>query len=364
MGRAINVPLHHYFATLLHCSKKLTCKHLSFLLQPPPQISRYDLSLLHVWPPARKSVTRAQTFFHVVMQRLHILFLAAPLGLLTVAVRYGSTVLNDGYVQIPIDYTLLPPMATFSAFIMGTVLNNVMSDYKESEKIPAEVLGYFHGLLMFARVEASTHGYDVKPMLREVEAMLLCFMAHLDHRDTDFSEAVKGFNNAYLEYCRIAAREAHRVGAHVEFEGPQHMVVELQKKWGRVNDISRTSILLPGYTLIDLLCMLMLATLISVSWKTVDYRISGTTTGYWACGIFSTIIIYLAILVRFLDDPFEWPSGFHFKTYVNGAPISLSIRDEIFYVCGIDFEPVFADFGSELRELLYKPSTPKHVSEY
>ena len=328
----------------------------SLPLSQPHQISRYDLSALHVWPPARKSVTRARSFFHVLMQRLHILVLAAPLGMLTVAVRYGSTVLNGGYVEIPIDYTLLAPIVTISSFIMGTVLNNVMADYKESEKIPAEVLAYFQGLLMFARVEATTHGYDVKPMLREVEAMLLCFMAHLDHRDTDFSEAIKGFNNAYLEFCRIAAREAHRVGAHVEFEGPQHMVVELQKKWGRVNDISRTSIILPGYTLIDLLCMLMLGTLISVTWKTVDVHISGATTGYWACGIFSTTIIYIAILVRRLDDPFDWPSGFHFDTYVNGAPISLSFKDELMYVCGIDFEPVFADFGSELRELLYKAS--------
>ena len=33
------------------------------------------------------------------------------------------------------------------------------------------------------------------------------------------------------------------------------------------------------------------------------------------------------------------------------------------YICGIDFEPLFADFGSELRELLYKDAERSDAPE-
>ena len=205
-----------------------------------------------------------------------------------------------------------------------------MADYKESEKIPAELLAYFHGLMMAARVEAATKGYDVKPLLREIEAMLLCLMAHLDHRDTDFSEAVKCFNLAFLSFCNIIYENAEKVGKgnEINFEEEQHMTVELLKKWGRMNDISRNSIILPGYTLVDMIVWLNLGALMCVTWKD-DGRVSGKDTGYMACGIFATIIIYIAVLVRKLDDPFDWPSAFHFNTYVNGAPIALTFSEEL-----------------------------------
>lgn len=129
-----------------------------------------------------------------------------------------------------------------------------------------------------------------------------------------------------------------------------------------MNDISRTSIILSAYTLLDVLTAIMIATLVSVQYKTQLESVSGAidfeyapVSGYWVTGIFSTVVIYIGILARSLDDPFDCSPGFHFETYVNGGPVLPPILGEFMCVNSIDFEPLFADFGSELRELLYKP---------
>lgn len=85
-------------------------------------ISKYDISRLHAWPPARTRVTTRQHVQHIIFQRLHILVYAVPLGLAVVLARYLNLTFNGGKPVTAIDYTLVAPMVTIAAFIMGTVL--------------------------------------------------------------------------------------------------------------------------------------------------------------------------------------------------------------------------------------------------
>jgi hypothetical protein len=191
----------------------------------------YDLTRVQRWPPLRKRRSKSETFFHWFIQRTNVLLLAGPLALLVVAIRYGNLTLNNGRPLTMIDSTIVLPVVTVVSFIMGIVLHSVIADYRESEKIPAELLACFHGILMYARKDALLVGYDPKPILREVEAMLLCVMAHFDNKSkVDFHEAVAAFNNSFLEYCRISDDEHLKKGSQCDLENPQHMVAELTKK--------------------------------------------------------------------------------------------------------------------------------------
>jgi hypothetical protein len=126
-----------------------------------------------------------------------------------------------------------------------------------------------------------------------------------------------------------------------------------------VNDISRTSIVLSAFTLLDVLCAIMIATLISLSYG------SDAASGYWVTGIFSIIFLYINIFVHSLNSPFDSPPGMHFDTYVNGAPISPPFLAALSGINGISTESLFSDFGSELRELLYATSNDvaSHIYE-
>lgn len=107
-------------------------------------VSGWDLKRLEAWPPARKERTTAYLYIQWAFERFHVLLLTIPLTACVLAARYGNSQLNKEHVQharalvaetstyqLPLDYTVLAPMITISAFIMGIVLSNVMSDYKE-----------------------------------------------------------------------------------------------------------------------------------------------------------------------------------------------------------------------------------------
>lgn len=75
-------------------------------------------------------------------------------------------------------------------------------------------------------------------------------------------------------------------------------------------------------------------------------------TGYWACGIFSILVIYLNLFIRQLDDPFAWPQGFWFESYVNGDEVETTLAQALTMACNVDLVSLFVDFGYQLRELL------------
>jgi hypothetical protein len=309
----------------------------------------YDRALLDVWPPsppvARTSLESLVTF---IVLRFRILFTAVPLALIVVLIRWLNII--DGGAETPVEAVVLPPLITAAVFVMATVLSNVMADYKESEKLPAEIVSYLNTLVAFARTEAAAYGFDEKPMLLNVEDMLLCVVATLD-RKVDFSHGLATFHEAFVAYCVYAQGQAHHNGDHIDMLGPEHATEELVKKWTRIHDIGRLSIILPGYTLMDLLTSLLVALLVSVKFKDID------VSAYWAIVIFATIIIYLNVLVRALDDPFDGPEEYHFRCYVRSAREHMTPWEAFHFGLGIDFECLTVDFGGILRRLIHEHHT-------
>jgi hypothetical protein len=307
----------------------------------------YNLEQLMAWPAGDSFAERSKLnqLIHFVILRGRILFTAIPLAFLVVLIRYLN--LSDG-LDIPVEGVMLPPTITAAVFVMASVLQNVMQDYKESEKVPAALVAYFSVLVSFARSEAVHHEFDEKPALQQVEDMLLCVLCTLD-RKMDFAVALRGFHEAAVAYNVYIKRGSH---GHAELEGPEHAMVEILKNWTRIHDIGRLSIILPGYTLMDMLSLILIIELSSVTYsKTSIY--SFDPTGYWAVGIFATAIIYINILVRVLDDPFDGPENYQFNHYVTGAPVHMNYLEAYHYGLSIDFACLTIDFGHYLRHLIH-----------
>ena len=305
-----------------------------------------DLTLLSTWPPLplpeRTSVDEYTIFF---ILRFRILVTAVPLALLVILIRWVN--FHDGGAEAGVEAVVLPPLITAAVFVMATVLSNVMADYKESEKVPAEIVSYFNTLVAFARAEAAAYGFDELPMLLNIEDMLLCVFATLD-RKLDFHRGLATFHEAFVSYCVYAKGQARYSNNHIDLLGPEHAMEEIVKKWTRIHDIGRLSIILPGYTLMDMLTTLLVALLASVKYKEID------SSANWAIVIFATIIIYLNVLVRALDDPFDGPEEYHFKCYAHGMKERMTPWEAFNFGLAIDFECLSVDFGSVLRRLIHE----------
>ena len=307
----------------------------------------YDADALSLWPPPltppKTPAQHAVTFF---ISRLRILVLALPLAGLVILIRYLNVI--DYGIEIPVEAVVLPPLITAAVFVMATVLSNVMADYKESEKLPAELVSYFNTLVIWARAECATYGFDDLPMLLNVEDMLLCVIATLDGK-VEFSRGLATFHESFLAYCVYAHGQSRLHDNHIgDLDGPEHATEEIVKKWTRIHDIGRLSIILPGYTLMDLITVLSIALLCSVTYKDIP------GSANWAIFIFATILIYLNILVRALDDPFDGPDNFHFRCYTHCAYQPMSFAEAFHFGLGIDFECLTVNFGSILRRLIHE----------
>jgi len=241
--------------------------------------------------------------------RFRHLLTVAPCTASLLLIRWGLWSTSPPAVYA-IDSTVLPPTITAVVFVMSTVFSNVISDYKESEKIPAELVSYFQVIINTALGTLNEGGHvDHRPLLREVETMLLCVMSTVD-RAGRFEENIRLFNRAGLRLCA----QLRRNGVH-EMETVEHAMTEIQKKWTRIHDIGRLSIILAGYTLMDSLCIILIAVLLCVKY-------ANNENGFWVLLIFGSVCLYLNLLVRTLDDPFDGPEHYHFKCYVHETPVN------------------------------------------
>lgn len=150
----------------------------------------------------------------------------------------------------PIDYTVVAPLTSAVVFVCATLLSNVVADYKESEKMPAEISAFFQSLLAAAVMQeahherrAAEHGGDAGgaaeaekgAALRHVEALLLCVLGFLDGR-FHYNVALSCFLESEMALCEQLERWGRTDMDHVE-----HVLTETRKKMCRMVSVTTTS---------------------------------------------------------------------------------------------------------------------------
>jgi len=196
----------------------------------------------------------------------------------------------------------------------------------------------------FACTEAATHRFDRRPVLLEVQNMLISFLATLDRKggDQSFRSAVEDFSAAQTSYLL----QLHNQGVTMLLD-PEHAMTEIFKKWTRIHDIGRLSIILPAYTLMDALCVCLSGILLTAKYDKGEHYYDSS---YWVIGTFGFLAFYLNCLVRSLDDPFDGPEDYQFKCYAYSTVLDFTPSDMWHYGTCIDFACLTVDWGSSLRK--------------
>jgi len=301
-----------------------------------------------------------------IIQRWRLVIFTFPVLLIFIGLRW--TEWNGKAFAAPLDYTLVAPATTSVIFVCATMLSNVVSDYKEAEKIPAEISGYLQTLLSASVQQAAqrdsgggggAHGAAAEggeagagAALRHVEELMLCVVDFLDQR-RHYNVALNDFLAAENALCA----QLKAWGRH-DLEHVDHVLTETRKKLCRMHDLSRTNVILPLYTLIDALTLMFMSVLICA-----DYYYD--RTGYATIVVLGGLVIYMNLLNRSLDDPFTYPRGFHRDCYKLGKARRLTVREAWLFGPSIDFLCLTVDFGGILKRRLAErglealASTPK-----
>lgn len=238
------------------------------------------------------------------MMKWKLMITTLPVPLVVIIIRFllESVFYSSGreFSGI-IDFTALSPILTGGVFLIGLMLSGTLQDYKESEKIPAEIACSIETIEETVTwVAANRPAVAERAMKKLIADMTAAILAWL-YRTRTQEECY-----ASIERLNDLVRDFDKINAGLPANRMMNEIHALRKIITRVGVISRTGFLASGYALLDILVASILALLIASNYK-ADFGILGK---YIILGFVSLIYSYLWRLLRDVDDPFEYaPDG-------------------------------------------------------
>jgi hypothetical protein len=229
------------------------------------------------------------------MLKWKLLLSTLPIVALVVAVA----LIRDYVLHLKgiIEFSDVTPLLSGVALIVGLMLAGVLTDFKESEKIPGELATTLETIGDTVQVvKAVSKEYDAAALEGKYHALVAAV-------EDWFLRRIK-IDRCYaaLEEFRAEVKAMHAAAGApyaIRCLGETH---NLRRTITRVDVISRTSFIPAGYALLDLLVTTTVILLLIANYKSVIAE-------YFLITIFSLIYIYLVRLIRDVDDPFEYEPG-------------------------------------------------------
>ncbi len=193
-----------------------------------------------------------------------------------------------------VEFSDIGPVLTGAALLIGFMLAGVIGDYKESERLPADLattLETIDDTLVTARATAPFDLPAFRQRFHAVTAVVEDWM----------------LNRATPDACYAALRELNGITSDLERAGVGAVYISrclseqhsLRKTITRIDVIRRTKFIETGYALLDIFVATTILLLIFAQFK--DWNVQGLVLG-----ALSLIYIYLLRLIRDLDNPFDY----------------------------------------------------------
>lgn len=184
-----------------------------------------------------------------------------------------------------------------NVFLMGFLLSGVLSDFKESERLPGELATALENLAQEIRgIGMANAEANVEPCLlqvRQLGANILDWF-HKRQRTTQLLEQL---NELTPEFAILEKWTQATLLARLKQEQSN-----LRRIIIRIQTIRDTSFVSSGYLLADMITFLLCIGLVLV-------KINPYYESLFFAGVISYIMIYLLALIRDLDNPFGYYEG-------------------------------------------------------
>lgn len=193
-----------------------------------------------------------------------------------------------------------------NVFLMGFLLSGVLSDYKESERIPGEMSACLENMATeVSGIGLGKNGPDVRPCLKHLAELSSGIIDWL-HKRIETPELLGRLDGLTAQYA--ALEPSTQVSYLVRLKQEQST---LRRTLVRIETIRETSFVSAGYLLADTITVLLCGGLVLIKQEHFYEEILFT-------GVISTLLIFLSLLIRDLDNPF----GYYESS--SGADVSLA----------------------------------------
>jgi hypothetical protein len=205
---------------------------------------------------------------------------------------------RDTVLQIKgvIDFGDVGPLLAAISLIFGFMLAGVLSDFKEAERLPAEIATTLETIGDTIEVVG---GLNQTGEIGNLSAKFRAVVTTIE----DWLLDRAGVDQVYamLNDFNLAIRSIHSaIGAGYAIRCLDELR-NLRRSIARVDVIERTSFIQTGYALLDVLVGVALLMLLMANYNSV-------VAEYFLISLFSLVYIYLVRMVRDIDGPFEYQS--------------------------------------------------------
>jgi hypothetical protein len=225
--------------------------------------------------------------------KLMVAALPITLGVVFLKIVIVQLLHYDGLVH----FSEINLVITGGIFLIGFMLAGTLSDYKESEKIPAEIAGTLESMedtIVLAHLYKDDFDLGVqKSQLNEVTASILRYFAHQESEETVYKRIE--------EISSIALHvEKTKMGSTTSWVKREQ--TNLRKLFTRTTVIKRTSFIATGYAFLEVLTIVIIILLLITKFE-------NAITGLILVSFFTQIFVYMVRLIKDIDHPFEYPAS-------------------------------------------------------
>jgi hypothetical protein len=230
------------------------------------------------------------------MIKWRLMLTTLPITALILLIKFG--VVHGLQYEGLVKFSEIGLVITGGIFLIGFMLAGTISDYKESEKIPAEIACSLETIEdTFVLGSIAKGGFDLSSLRKQLNGVTDSIISWFEQRESA-EEVFAGISSITTMASVLEIAEVGAIASRIS--GEQH---NLRKLFSRVSVIRRTYFLATGYALLDVLTVVIICLLI-VS------KFENEFTGVIIISFITQIFVYMLRLIRDIDEPFEYsPSG-------------------------------------------------------
>jgi predicted membrane chloride channel (bestrophin family) len=215
-------------------------------------------------------------------------------GLMVIIVLGAKLVAHSvGWELLTIN-PLFSGIIAANVFLMGFLLSGVLSDFKESERLPGELAAGLENLFQEVRgIKIARDEANVEPCLRLLVQLNQDILGwfHKKHRTLELMEHLNELTAHFAELEKWT--QATLVARLKQEQG------NLRRTLTRIHTIRETSFISSGYLIADATTILLCGGLILA-------KIDPFYESMFFVGVISFLMIFLLQLIRDLDNPFGY----------------------------------------------------------
>ena len=240
------------------------------------------------------------------MKKWYLLFKVMPILVLIVTMKFIFHYM--GFETISLN-SLFTSIVGATIFLFGFLLSGVLSDYKESEKIPAEIacsLEILHDETSI--IYMSKKSNEARDFLL-FHLTFLKSMLNWLYKKEDIDSVYMNLNR--MNYYFLQFESQTQANFIVRMKQEQNT---LRKLLTRIHVISSTSFIQSAYAIAEALALFLIIGLLFL-------KIEPFYEAIFFVMLVSFLVIYMIMLIKDLDDPFEYLENGDFGSEISLLPI-------------------------------------------